>query len=103
MYGNPNYGGWGCPPQQSGVVYVPAPPAQGTNPDPIAYITSQIASLENLKKVLKEEKKDDKKDDKKKGADTNVVNMMFLMILLSPITGPMMSHFFSWGLSYLPH
>lgn len=98
---NPYYGG--MPPPYSGVVYVPSPPQQGNNQNPIDYITSQIAGLENLKKVLKEEKKDDKKDDKKKGADTNVVNMMFLMILLSPITGPMMSHFFSWGLSYLPH
>lgn len=94
-----NYGGY--PWNSQPIVFVPSPGANNS-PD-IDGISRQIASLEALKKILKEEKKDggDKKDDKKSG-DPKVINMMLLMILVSPITGPVMSKFFTWGLGMLP-
>ena len=95
MYGYPP---WGVAPQQSGVVYVPSPPT-GPPPDPVAMITQWKHSLEAMEKAFKkEEKKDDKKP---RGQDLQVLNMMFLMILLSPITGPLMSYFFKWGTGLL--
>lgn len=93
---------WGYPPS-SGVIYVPTPPNPPAGGFDIDGITRQIAGLEALKKLMKEEKKDDKKDDKKKEGDMGVINIALLMVLLSPITGPIMSHFFQWGLSLLPH
>lgn len=92
------YPPWGFSPPQSGVVYVPQP-APGPAPDPLQQIVQWKHSLEQLEKAFK---KEEKKDSKPRGGDANVLNMMFLMILLSPITGPLMSHFFTWGLSYLP-
>lgn len=97
MYGNQ----WGYPPQ-SGVIYVPAPPTTApAGGFDIDGITRQIAGLEALKKLMKEDKKDDKKKDEEKGP--NIVSVMLLMILVAPITGPIMSKFFSMGLSMLPH
>jgi len=87
---------WGGP--QSGVVYVPTPPPASGGFD-IDSITRQIAGLEALKKLMKEEKKDDKPKEPKN--DLQVVNMMLLMILVSPITGPVMSWFFHKGLSMM--
>lgn len=89
---------WGAPPQ-SGVIYVPAPPSAPGGFD-IDGITRQIAGLEALKELMKEEKKDDKPKDDKKG-DLQVVNMMLLMILVSPVTGPIMSWFFHKGLGMM--
>jgi hypothetical protein len=97
MYGYPP---WAGPPPQSGVIYVPSP-QQGPPPDPLSTIVQWKNSLEQLEKAFKKEEK--KEEKKHKGGDANVINMMFLMILLSPITGPVMSHFFKWGLSMLPH
>lgn len=91
-----NQGGYPYP--QQPIVFMP-PPGGNTSSFDIDGITRQIAGLEALKKLMKEEKK----DDKKKPEGPNVVSMMLLMILLSPITGPIMSKFFSTGLSYLPH
>lgn len=96
MYNQP----WGFPqypPQQP--IYIPNPP----NSDPVETITRWQVALEQMKKNFKDEKKDDDKKDKDKQADPKVVNIMLLMILVSPITGPIMSHFFQWGLSLLPH
>lgn len=91
-----NYGGY--PPAQP-IVFVPQnPPAQSGGFD-IDGITRQIAGLEALKKLMKEEKK----DDKKKEETPSIISVMLLMILLSPITGPIMSKFFTLGLTYLPH
>lgn len=90
---------WGAPPQ-SGVIYLPTPPSTSGGFD-IDGITRQIAGLEALKKLMKEEKKEDKKDDKK--SDPSVVSMCLLMILVSPITGPLMSKFFTMGINMLPH
>lgn len=83
------------------VVYVPTP-TPGNNPDPFSVdtITRQIAGLEALKKALKEDKKDDG-GKKKEGGDAKIINMMLLMILVSPITGPCMSWFFHKGLSMM--
>ena len=94
MYWNP-YGG--NPPQQP-IVFVPSPSAGGGVPD-LNTITNWISGLEQLKKVLKEEKKDN--NDKK--PQPNIISMMLFMILLSPITGPIMSKFFSMGVNMLPH
>lgn len=91
---------WGTPPQQP-IVFVPSPgPSQGGFD--IDGITRQIAGLEALKKLMKEDKKDDKDKDKKDG-NPSVISMCLLMILLSPITGPLMSKFFSMGVGMLPH
>lgn len=65
--------------------------------DPAAQITGWIRSLEELKKAFKEEKKDDKKPEKK-GPNPNVIGMMLFMLLVSPITGPAMFHFFQLSL-----
>ena len=95
------YSPWGTPPQ-SGVVYVPVPQAAPTAGGfDIDGITRQIAGLEALKKLMKEEKKDSGDKPKDKGGDLQVVNMMLLMILVSPITGPIMSWFFHKGLSMM--
>lgn len=92
MFNNP-YGGWG-----------PFIPIYGPgNTDSIASISRQITELEQLKKALKESGDKEKKD-KGKQQSPAVVNMMFLMLLLSPITGPVMFKFFEWGQSFiLPH
>lgn len=91
---------WGAPPQ-SGVVYVPMPaPANGAGVPDINTVTSWISGLEQLKKVLREDKKDDKPKETR-GGDLQVVNMMLLMILVSPVTGPVMSWFFHKGLSMM--
>lgn len=97
MY-NP-YGGYNpYPPNAQPVVFIPPSNGAGAGFD-IDGITRQIAGLEALKKIMK----DAPKDEKKKPEGPNVISMMLLMILLSPITGPIMSKFFSTGLSYLPH
>jgi hypothetical protein len=95
---------WNQPPT-SGVIYIPtpAPATSASGGFDIDAITRQIAGLEALKKLMKEEKKDDKKDDKDKKKELSVPSVMLLMILLSPITGPIMSRFFQWGLASLPH
>lgn len=85
-------------PQQSGVIYVPTPPPAAGGFD-IDGITRQIAGLEALKKLMKEDKKDDKP--KEKSNDLQIINMMLLMILVSPITGPVMSWFFHKGLGMM--
>lgn len=90
-----NYGGY----SQQPIVFVPSPANSAPGTFGIESITRQISELEALKKILKEAPK----DDKKKPEGPNVISMMLLMILLSPITGPIMSKFFSTGLSYLPH
>lgn len=91
---------WGQPPT-SGVIYVPAPAAPASGGFDIDGITRQIAGLEALKKLMKEEKKDDKEKKKEEGPSPIVVALF--MILIAPITGPMMSKFFSMGLGMLPH
>lgn len=96
MFNNP-YGGYGYPPNSQPIVFIP-PPAGNPGLD-IDNITRQISALEALKKVMKDEKKEGV--DKKKPEQPNIVSMMLLMILISPITGPIMSKFFSMGLSYL--
>jgi hypothetical protein len=95
---------WNQPPT-SGVVYIPTPAPPASGGFDIDAITRQIAGLEALKKLMKEEKKEDKKDDKDKDKkkELSVPSVMLLMILLSPVTGPMMSRFFQWGLASLPH
>lgn len=92
----PMYGGF--PPQQP-IVFVPSPgtPSGGLSVD---NLTDTISKLEAIKKALKEEKKEEKKEKK---SDVGVLNVMMFMILMSPITGPIMSRFFSYGLSMLPH
>lgn len=92
---------WGYPPPQQPVVFIP--PTAAPSSFDIDGITRQIAGLEALKKLMKEEKKDDKDPKDKKKSDVNVLNVALLMLLLAPITGPIMSHFFQWGLSLLPH
>lgn len=89
------YGGY---PNSQPIVFVPQTPPSPGGFD-IDGITRQIAGLEALKKLMKEEKK----DDKKKEETPSVISIMLLMILLSPVTGPIMSKFFSLGLTYLPH
>lgn len=94
-----NTGGFGYP--QQPIIFIPTPGNNNSVPGfDIDGITRQIAGLEALKKLMKEEKKDG--GDKKK-EQPNVFSIMLLMILVAPITGPIMSKFFSLGLSYLPH
>lgn len=106
MFNQP-FGGYPWGPPNQPIVFVPSPGSGQTSPMPgmdVDSVSRQIASLEALKKLLKEEKKDEKKDDKKdKDGDPRIINMMLLMVLVSPITGPVMSHFFAWGLGMLPN
>lgn len=94
MFNHNPYGGYGWGPYSPVII----PP---TSNDPIEVVTRQISSLEALKKALKEEKKDDDPK-KKKDRESNpaIINMMFLMLLLSPVTGPIMFKFFQWGTSF---
>lgn len=98
MFNHNPYGGYGGYPQTP-VVFIPSPGTPQT--DPLADIQQQIGRLEALKKIFKEEKKDDK--DKKKEEAPNVVTVALFMILIAPITGPIMSKFFNMGLGMLPH
>lgn len=94
MYNNmpPPFYPWGFPPN-------PFPAAPQSNQDPVTMITGWIKGLEELKKSMKEEKKDDPKKTNRPHA--SVVSMMLLMILLSPITGPIMYYFFQLSLGML--
>lgn len=96
-----NTGGYPWGPS-SPVVFVPQP-NQGNPSDPFSVdtITRQIAGLEALKKALKEEKKDSGGDKKKEDPNLQIINMMLLMILISPVTGPIMSWFFHKGLAMM--
>lgn len=67
------------------------PPSQAAPQDPVTMITQWQTSLDALKKAFKEEKKD---DPKKKGQDVSVISMMLFMLLIAPVTGPAMFHFF---------
>lgn len=74
-----------------------------SNPAPafpnISDIQSWIRSLEDLKKSLKDEpKKDDKKKEEPK---VSVIAMMAFMLLISPVTGPAMYHFFQMSLGLI--
>lgn len=70
----------------------PSQPSAAPLSNPAEQITGWIKSLEELKKHFKE---GDKKDDpKKKGQDVSVISMMLFMLLIAPITGPAMFHFF---------
>lgn len=92
-----NYGGWGgYPPPYFMPPYMP----QQSTTNPVEEITRWQSALEQMKKAFKEEKREEKK---KEGPNLQVMNVALLLLLLSPITGPMMSKFFSIGLSYLPH
>lgn len=77
------------------------PSGPSTTPvlDPAQQITGWIRSLEELKKAFKEEKKEEKKKD---GPIPSVFGMMLFMLLIAPITGPLMYHFFQMGLSMMP-
>lgn len=81
------------PPQQP-IVFIPSPGIPAPGGFDIDGISRQIAGLEALKKLMKEEKKDDHHEKK---PNPNIVSMMLLMILVSPITGPIVSAFFTWG------
>lgn len=59
--------------------------------NPVQQITDWIRGLEELKKSMKEEKKD---DPKKKNQDVSAISMMLFMLLIAPVTGPAMYHFF---------
>lgn len=77
--------------------YPPTPPAPSQ--DPVTMITSWIRGLEELKKSMKEEKKDDPK--KKDHPIPGVFSITLLMLLLSPITGPVMFSFFQLSLGLI--
>lgn len=74
---------WALPPM--------GPTSPATQPDPAAQITQWINSLETLKKAFKEEKKEERK---KEGPNASVLGMMLFMVLMSPITGPVVYYFF---------
>lgn len=84
MFPNQNYNPWFGPP-------FPIPPTPQAQPSPVQQITDWIRGLEELKKSMKEEKKE---DPKKKGSDVSVLSMMLFMLLIAPVTGPAMYHFF---------
>ncbi len=92
---------YGYPPQPPNqpVVFIPSPGSAQGGFD-IDAISRQIAGLEALKKLMKEDKKEDKKDDKPK---PTIFAVVLLMLLISPITGVIMSKFFALGVSSLPH
>lgn len=71
------------------------PSSQAPPVDPVTQISTWIRSLEELKKHFKEEKK---LDDKKKPEQPNIFGVALLMILISPVTGPLMYHFFQMSL-----
>lgn len=67
------------------------PASTAPTPSPVQQITDWIRGLEELKKSMKEEKKD---DPKKKNQDVSAISMMLFMLLIAPVTGPAMYHFF---------
>lgn len=87
MYNQPNYQPWFGPPY-------PTPPPVQPSQNPVELITGWIRGLEELKKSMKEEKKDDPK--KKSGDQTSLVGMMLFMLLVSPISGPLVF----WGFQH---
>jgi hypothetical protein len=76
-------------------IYVPG----NTGGPTFGTILKDMEDFENFKKKLKEEGKD--KDKKKGGPTCSVFAVALVMLLLSPITGPLMSWFFHLGLSFI--
>lgn len=74
------------------------PPAQG-NTNPADQIAGWITSLEALKKHFKEEKKDDLKP--KKGDQPSILAVALFMLLVSPVSGPVMYYFFRLSIGML--
>lgn len=68
-------------------------PPTPTSQDPVEMIEGWIKGLEAVKRLSKEEKK----DDKKKSAELPSVGLMLFMLLIAPVTGPLMYSFFQWG------
>jgi hypothetical protein len=77
----------------------PGGPYSQPQRNPVEEITNWIKGLEDMKKHFKEEKKDDKKE--KKSPAPSVIGTALLMLLLSPITGPMMFYFFQLSLGII--
>jgi hypothetical protein len=77
----------------------PSGPTSQPQLDPAQQIAGWITSLEALKKHFKEEKKP---DDKKKPEQPSLFGVALLMILISPVTGPLMYRFFQLSLKMLP-
>lgn len=89
MYGYANMPPpWMWPPGPS----TPSSPPQ----DPVQMITQWQQSLDALKKAFKEEKKEEKKPDK--GFTPSIWGTALFMLLISPITGPMMFSYFQASL-----
>lgn len=66
--------------------------------NPVDLITGWQRSLDELKKAFKEEKK----EEKKKGPEVSLIGTVLFMLLVAPITGPMMYRFFQASLSMMP-
>lgn len=85
MYQNP----WGYPPPQTPVMFMPSPGTQNSlSPQTAA---EQILAWKQVEKMLKG---DEKKPDDKKKQEVSVVGMMLFMLLMSPVTGPIIYWFF---------
>jgi hypothetical protein len=76
----------------------PTGPTSTPPQNPVEQISQWIAGLDALKKHMKEEKKEEKK---KEPPIPSIFGMMLLMLLLSPITGPLMYNFFQASLRML--
>lgn len=91
------YNQMAMPPPWVGWGYPPMPPQTNTTPD--------LHTIREWSKMLKDWEKEIKGDEKKKpdskGPNASVVSVMLLMLLLSPITGPTMYHFFQLSLGIL--
>lgn len=73
-------------------MFPPMGPTSSTTPppDPAAQITQWKQSLEALEKAFKKEEKP-----KDKNPEVSVIGMMLFMILISPITGPVVFWLYS--------
>lgn len=73
------------------------PPTQTPPQNPVEAISTWIKGLEELKKSFKEEKK----DEKKKTDTPGVIATALFMMLISPVTGPIIYYFFQLSGSLL--
>lgn len=79
----------------------PSGPSSQPQLDPAAQIAGWITSLKTLEEHFKNKEK--KPDEKKKTPQPSMFGTALLMILISPVTGPLMYRFFQLSLSMLPH
>ncbi len=70
----------------------PGGQTQTPSVSPVQQITDWIRGLEELKKSMKDDKKDTKKN-----PEVSSIGLCLFMLLMAPVTGPIVYTFFQWG------